>query len=86
MPISISCHKQKRIPLLQKILSMNSHGAALRPTTAREVPNHLVAKRGSIPTESIGEKWVYIFTKRHKAKIDGLQMKSGVSGPRITSN
>jgi hypothetical protein len=46
------------------ILSMDSRGAAPRPTSVREMANLLLARRGTTPIETVGEKWVYNFTKR----------------------
>jgi hypothetical protein len=51
---------------LQKwILSMDSRGAAPRPSTVREMANLLLEKRGTTPVISVGEKWVYNFVKRY---------------------
>jgi hypothetical protein len=50
---------------LQKwILSMDSRGAAPRPTMVREMANLLLEKRGSIPVLSVGQNWVTKFVKR----------------------
>jgi hypothetical protein len=43
---------------------MDSRGAAPRPSMVREIANLLLARRGTIPIETVGEKWVYNFTKR----------------------
>ncbi|OQD93547.1 hypothetical protein PENVUL_c008G03920, partial [Penicillium vulpinum] len=51
---------------LQKwILSMDSRGAAPRPSMVREMADLLLQKRGTTPVLSVGEKWVYNFVKRH---------------------
>jgi hypothetical protein len=51
---------------LQKwILSMDSRGAAPRPSSVREIANLLLAARGSTPPPSVGENWVTNFVKRH---------------------
>ncbi|OQD64339.1 hypothetical protein PENANT_c382G01324, partial [Penicillium antarcticum] len=51
---------------LQKwIISLDTRGAAPRPSTVRETANLLLAARGSIPVQIVGEKWVYNFVKRH---------------------
>jgi hypothetical protein len=51
---------------LQKwILSMDSRGAAPRPSSVREMANLLLAARGSTPVISVGENWVTNFVKRH---------------------
>ena len=51
---------------LQKwILSMDSRGAAPRPSLVREMANLLLAARGSTPPPSVGENWVTNFVKRH---------------------
>ncbi|ODM16767.1 hypothetical protein SI65_07732 [Aspergillus cristatus] len=52
--------------LLQKwILSLDDRGAAPRPTTVQETANILLAARGTTPAQTVGEKWVYNFVKRH---------------------
>jgi hypothetical protein len=48
--------------LLQWILSMDSRGAAPRPTMVEEMANILLAERCQ---EVVGEKWVYNFIERH---------------------
>lgn len=50
--------------LLQWILSMDSRGAAPSPTAVREIANILLAQRGQIPLEYVGQKWAYNFTQR----------------------
>jgi hypothetical protein len=51
---------------LQKwILSLDDRGAAPRPTTVREIANLLLEARGTTPVQTVGEKWVYNFMKRH---------------------
>ena len=51
---------------LQKwILSIDSRGAAPRPSTVREMADLLLAARGSTPLISVGENWVTNFVKRH---------------------
>jgi hypothetical protein len=51
---------------LQKwIISLDERGAAPRPSTVRETANLLLAARGTIPVQTVGEKWVYNFVKRH---------------------
>jgi hypothetical protein len=51
---------------LQKwIISLDDRGAAPRPSTVRETANLLLAARGTIPVQTVGEKWVYNFVKRH---------------------
>ncbi|OQD79338.1 hypothetical protein PENANT_c054G11635 [Penicillium antarcticum] len=47
------------------ILSMDSRGAAPRPSTVREIADLLLAARGSIPPPSVGQNWVTNFVKRH---------------------
>ena len=44
---------------------MDRRGAAPRPVAVREMANLLLAKRGSVPIQLVGEKWVYNFVKRH---------------------
>ena len=52
--------------LLQKwIISLDDRGAAPRPATVRETANLLLAARGTTPVQTVGEKWVYNFVKRH---------------------
>jgi hypothetical protein len=51
---------------LQKwILSLDDRGAAPRPTTVRQSANLLLEARGSTPVQTVGEKWVYNYIKRH---------------------
>ena len=51
---------------LQKwILSMDSRGAAPRPSTVREMADLLLAARGSTPPPLVGKDWVTKFVKRH---------------------
>ena len=51
---------------LQKwIISLDDRGAAPRPATVRETANLLLAARGTTPVQTVGEKWVYNFVKRH---------------------
>ena len=47
------------------ILSLDDRGAAPRPTTVRETANLLLEARGNTPVQTVGEKWVYNFVKRH---------------------
>jgi predicted DNA-binding transcriptional regulator YafY len=51
------------------ILSMDSRGAAPRPSTVREMADLLLAARGSTrgstPPLSVGQNWVTNFVKRH---------------------
>ncbi|OQE62173.1 hypothetical protein PENNAL_c0049G07727, partial [Penicillium nalgiovense] len=50
---------------LQKwILSMDSRGAAPRPSMVREMANLLLEKRGTTLVLSVGENWVTKFVKR----------------------
>ena len=50
--------------LQQRILSLDSRGAAPTQAHVREMANILLAKRGSTPIQTVGEKWVYNFTQR----------------------
>jgi transposase len=51
---------------LQKwILSLDDRRAAPRPTTVRETANLLLEARGTTPVQTVEEKWVYNFVKRH---------------------
>jgi hypothetical protein len=54
--------------LIRWILSMDQRGAAPRPSHVREMANILLAQRGSIPTQTVGEKWVYNFINRHDVR------------------
>jgi hypothetical protein len=47
------------------ILSMDSRGAAPRPSTVREMANLLLTARGSTPPLSVGQNWVTKYVKRH---------------------
>ncbi|KAG2001081.1 hypothetical protein GB937_010526 [Aspergillus fischeri] len=51
--------------LIRWILSMDQRGAAPRPSHVREMANILLAQRGSTPTQTVGEKWVYNFINQH---------------------
>ncbi|RJE17767.1 Pogo transposable element, partial [Aspergillus sclerotialis] len=51
--------------LVQWILSMDQRGVAPRPTTVREMANLLLQGRETTPVQTVGEKWVYNFVKRH---------------------
>lgn len=51
--------------LIRWILSMDQRGAAPRPSHVQEMANILLAQRGLTPTQTVGEKWVYNFIKRH---------------------
>ena len=55
--------------LKQRILSLDLRGAAPTRSHVRELANLLLAKRGSIPIQTVGEKWVYNFTQRHPELI-----------------
>src|ERR1044072_6449979 len=43
---------------------MDLRGAAPRPSMVREMANLLLARRATIPIETVGEKWVYNVTNR----------------------
>jgi hypothetical protein len=47
------------------ILSLDQRGAPPRPSQIREMANILLAQRGTTPLQSVGEKWVTNFIKRH---------------------
>ncbi|KAJ5568130.1 hypothetical protein N7450_001957 [Penicillium hetheringtonii] len=51
--------------LQQRILSLDRRGAAPTQAHVREMANLLLAKRGSTPIQTVGEKWVYNFIQRH---------------------
>jgi hypothetical protein len=51
--------------LVQWILSMDQRGVAPRPATVREMANLLLQSRETTPVQTVGEKWVYNFVKRH---------------------
>jgi hypothetical protein len=50
--------------LTEWILSMDSRGAAPRPSTVREIANILLAARGTIPLLTVGVNWASTFVKR----------------------
>ena len=50
--------------LVKWILSLDSRGAASRPSTVREVANILLATRGETPSPTVGVNWVSVFIKR----------------------
>lgn len=43
---------------------MDSHGAAPRPSTVREMANILLAARGTISPSTVGSNWASTFVKR----------------------
>ena len=50
--------------LVQWIFSMDSRGAAPRPSTVREMANILLTARGSTPLPTVGVNWVSTFINR----------------------
>ena len=52
--------------LVQWILSMDSRGAAPRPSTVREMANILLTARGSTPSPVVGKNWSTNFIKRRE--------------------
>ena len=50
--------------LVEWILSLDSRGAAPRPSTVREMANILLAARGETPSSTVGVNWVSAFVKR----------------------
>jgi hypothetical protein len=50
--------------LVRWILSLDQRGAAPRPSHVREMANILLAKRGTTPIQTVGEKWAYNFIQR----------------------
>ncbi|KAI2787018.1 hypothetical protein POX_f07371 [Penicillium oxalicum] len=50
--------------LTKWILSMDSRGAAPRPSTVREMANILLAARGTNPLLTVGVNWASTFVKR----------------------
>jgi hypothetical protein len=50
--------------LTQWILSMDSRGAAPRPSTVREMANILLVARGTNPLLTVGVNWALAFVKR----------------------
>jgi hypothetical protein len=61
-------HKMTQIEeesLKQRILSLDLRGSAPTQGHVREMANLLLAKRGSTPIQTVGEKWVYNYTQRH---------------------
>jgi hypothetical protein len=50
--------------LTEWILSMDSRGAAPRPSTVREMANILLAARGTSPPLTVGVNWASTFVKR----------------------
>lgn len=62
-----NCRKLSQLEedsLVEWIISMDSRGAAPRPSTIREMPNILLAPRGSNPPLTVGVNWVSTFTNR----------------------
>jgi hypothetical protein len=52
--------------LTEWILSMDSRGAAPRPSTVREMANILLATRGIHPPPTVGVNWTSSFVKRRE--------------------
>ena len=52
--------------LLKWIISMDLRGVPPRYPQVREMADILLAERGSIPIQTVGDKWVYNFVKRHQ--------------------
>jgi hypothetical protein len=50
--------------LVEWILSMDSRGAAPRPSTIQEMANILLAERGSTPSPTVGKNWPSNFVNR----------------------
>jgi hypothetical protein len=51
--------------LKQWILSLDLRRAAPTKAHVQEMANILLAKRGSTPIQTVGQKWVYNYTQRH---------------------
>jgi hypothetical protein len=60
--------------LVQWIFSMDSRGAAPRPSTVREMANILLAARGSTPSLTVGVNWASTFINRR----DELRTRSSI--------
>ena len=52
--------------LVQWIFSMDSRGAAPRPSTVRDMANILLASRGTTPSPTVSKNWPSNFVKRRK--------------------
>jgi hypothetical protein len=52
--------------LVQWILSMDSRGAAPRPSTVRDMANILLADRGNMPVLTVGKNWASNFVNRRE--------------------
>jgi hypothetical protein len=50
--------------LVKWVVSMDMRGAAPRPPHMRDMVNLLLAERGSTPSPTVGQKWVYNFIQR----------------------
>jgi hypothetical protein len=50
--------------LVEWIISMDSRGAAPRPSTVRDMANILLAARGTTPPSTVGVNWASTFVKR----------------------
>jgi DDE superfamily endonuclease/Tc5 transposase-like DNA-binding protein/Psq-like protein len=67
--VDIYHHRQKLTQLEEDsltkwILSMDSRGAAPRPSTVREMANILLAARGETPPTTVGKNWPSTFIQR----------------------
>jgi hypothetical protein len=50
--------------LVEWIISMDTRGAAPRPSTVRDIANILLAARGTTPPSTVGVNWASTFVKR----------------------
>lgn len=56
--------------LVRWILSLDQRGAGPRLSYVREMANILLAKRGTAPIQTVGEKWVYnLFNAKMNSKL-----------------
>jgi hypothetical protein len=63
-PYSYKLTEFEEESLTEWILSMDSRGAAPRPSTVREMANILLVARGTIPLLTVGVNWASSFVNR----------------------
>jgi hypothetical protein len=56
--------KNEEESLVRWILSLDRRGAPPRQSHVQEMANILLAQRGTMPIQQVGEKWVYNFIER----------------------
>lgn len=63
------------------ILALDDNGEEPQPDTVREAADSLLQARGTLPIQTVGEKWVYNFVKRHPELFHRFYPTSQASAP-----